>query len=92
MEWVAGKSFLSGGVAVGALAAALFFARFWRTTADRFFLYFALAFAVEAIDRTLLGITSVSQESEPLIYSLRLVSYGLILIAIIDKNRKGYPR
>lgn len=56
------------------------------------FLYFALAFAVEAIDRTLLGITSVSQESEPLIYSLRLVSYGLILIAIIDKNRKGYPR
>lgn len=87
MDLLAAKSFLLGAVAFGCLAASLFFWRFWRVTADRFFLYFALSFGVETVDRTILGLSILSQEQEPLIYSLRLVSYGLILVAIIDKNR-----
>ena len=87
MTWLAAASFLMGGIAIGSLAAALFFWRFWRMTADRFFLYFALSFGVEALDRTILGLSAPLQEQEPLIYSLRLISYGLILVAIIDKNR-----
>jgi Family of unknown function (DUF5985) len=61
--------------------------RFWRTTGDRFFLFFAVALAVEALVRIVLGLGAVSQESEPFIYLLRAVSYGLIIIAVIDKNR-----
>jgi hypothetical protein len=81
------KSFLLGGVALGSLAASMFFWRFWRDTADRFFLFFALSFGVEMAGRTVLGLITLSEETEPLIYSLRLLSYGLILVAIVDKNR-----
>lgn len=88
MNLLAAKSFLLGGVAVGCLAASLFFWRFWRVTSDRFFLYFALSFAVEMLGRTALGLLVPSEETEPIIYSLRLISYGLILVAIIDKNRR----
>lgn len=87
MDELAVKSFLLGGVALGSLAASLFFWRFWRDTADRFFLYFALSFGVEMVGRTVLGLISLPEETEPLIYSLRLLSYGLILVAIVDKNR-----
>ncbi|MCE3224249.1 MAG: putative rane protein [Nitrospira sp.] len=87
MDELALKSFLLGGVALGSLAAFLFFWKFWRDTADRFFLYFALSFGVEMVGRTVLGLISLSEANEPLIYSLRLLSYGLILVAIVDKNR-----
>ena len=36
---------------------------------------------------TSLGLTDVSSEYEPFFYIARLVTFGLILIAIIDKNR-----
>jgi len=92
MDELAVKSFLLGGVALGSLAASLFFWRFWRDTADRFFLYFALSFGVEMIGRTVLGLVSLSEATEPLIYSLRWISYGLILAAIVDKNRAQRQR
>ena len=38
---------LIGGIAVAGIAVALFFLRFWRSTGDRFFLYFALAFVLD---------------------------------------------
>ncbi|MEP7152268.1 MAG: DUF5985 family protein [Nitrospira sp.] len=87
MDVLAAKSFLLGGVALGCLAASLFFWKFWRVTADRFFLFFALSFGVETMGRTVLGLVVLSEETEPLIYSFRLVSYGLIILAIVDKNR-----
>jgi hypothetical protein len=76
-----------GAVAMASLVAALFFLRFWRETHDRFFLLFAVAFLVEALNRAALGMTSVSQEHEPLFYLVRLLAYGLIILAIVDKNR-----
>jgi hypothetical protein len=72
---------------MASLVAALFFLRFWRDTKDRFFLFFAIAFGVDALHRVALGLTSVSQEHEPFFYVVRLVSYGLIIAAIVDKNR-----
>ena len=92
MDVLVVKSFLLGGVALGSLAASLFFWKFWQVTADRFFLFFALSFAVETLGRTVLGLFVLSEETEPLIYSFRLVSYGLILVAIVDKNRTQRQR
>jgi hypothetical protein len=40
------NDFIGGGIMVAALAVALFFVRSWRRTGDRFFLLFALAFAL----------------------------------------------
>ncbi|WP_136418967.1 DUF5985 family protein [Herbaspirillum sp. ST 5-3] len=77
---------LVGAIAMGSLVASLFFLRFWRTSGDRFFLYFSLAFFLEAISRVLLGLSASKSEDMPLYYLIRLVAYGLILLAIIRKN------
>ncbi|HTK26101.1 MAG TPA: DUF5985 family protein [Pyrinomonadaceae bacterium] len=83
------NQFLSGAAAMAAFTIGLFFLRFWKKTHDRFFLYFAVAFTLEGIVRTFLGLDVGSNESEPLFYVVRLVSFVLILVAIIDKNRES---
>jgi uncharacterized membrane protein HdeD (DUF308 family) len=85
------NSVLLGAVAMASFVAALFFLRFWRQTRDSFFLFFAIAFDLDAVMRLLLGLTDVSAEQEPLFYSARLVTFGLIIIAIIHKNRPKQP-
>jgi hypothetical protein len=85
--------FLLGAVAMASLVAAAFFWRFWRQTHDRFFMLFAAAFLLEAINRTTLAaVGSVTEEQEPLFYLVRLFSFVLILIAIVDKNLRGGKR
>jgi uncharacterized membrane protein HdeD (DUF308 family) len=78
---------LLGAIAMANLIIGLFFLRFWRKTQDRFFLFFAVAFSLEGLNRALLGLDYNSNENEPVIYLVRLLSFLLILIAIIDKNR-----
>jgi lipoprotein signal peptidase len=80
-------SFISGAVAMASLVAALFFLRFWRQTRDRFFLLFSLAFGLDAMTRLVLALSDIAGEQEPFYYLARLVMFGLILLAIIDKNR-----
>lgn len=83
------NSLILGAVAMASSIAALFFLRFWRQTRDPLFLLFALAFSVDALTRVALGLGSVSNEQEPLFYLARLVTFALILMAIIHKNRDG---
>lgn len=80
---------LSGAVAMAALTIAVFFLRFWRRTGDRFFLFFSLAFGLQAINRSLQGLQFVASENEPIFYIARLLSFVLILIAIVGKNRSN---
>jgi hypothetical protein len=82
------NSMLLGAIAMACLVVALFFLRFWKQTKERLFLFFAMAFFVEAIGRAMLGALTISAEHEPLIYLVRLGTYVLILIAIVDYNRK----
>lgn len=77
-----------GAIAMANFTASLFFFKFWRHSRDRFFMFFALAFAMEALVRVMLGVIHYSSEQEPLFYLVRLFSYVLIIIAIIDKNRR----
>lgn len=81
-----------GAVAMASSIAALFFLRFWRQTRDTLFLLFSLAFAVDAVTRLALGLGNISRENEPHFYIARLVTFTLILIAIINKNRGGSNR
>jgi hypothetical protein len=78
-----------GAVAMASSIAALFFLRFWRQTRDRLFLLFSLAFGVDALTRLTLGLGDISDEQEPLFYIARLVTFALILLAIVNKNRGG---
>jgi hypothetical protein len=77
---------LLGAIAMASLVAGLFFMRFYKTTNDRFFLCFAIAFWIEAVNRVLLAVANFS-EDVPLLYLIRLAAFSLILFAIIDKNR-----
>lgn len=86
------NSILSGAVAALSMVASLFFLRFWKSTADRFFLYFALAFFIEGCNRILLASVTGSEETTPAYYILRLIAYGLILWAIFEKNRNQNKR
>ena len=85
-------SVLMGATAMASFVAALFFARFWRRTDDVFFLLFALAFGCDAVTRLALGMTKVSAEVEPLFYLARLLTFVLIIAAIVVKNRPTRPR
>ena len=78
---------LQGAVAMASAVAALFFLRFWRQTKDSFFLFFAAAFAIDALARFVLGFAELSEETQPLVYGARLITFGLIIVAIIRKNR-----
>ena len=80
-------SVLMGAVAMASFVATLFFFRFWRQTRDSFFLLFAVAFGIDAATRLLLGLSRISNEIEPMFYLARLVTFALIIIAIIQKNR-----
>lgn len=80
-------TFLMGAVAAGSLFAGLFFFRFWWHTRDRFFLFFAGSFWLEAANRVALVLVEHASEQEPLFYVVRLLAYGLILAAIWQKNR-----
>ena len=81
------KLMLLGALAMASFTISLIFLRFWKTTRDRFFLFFAAAFFIEAVRRVLLGAISHSNEQEPLFYILQLVAFLVIVYAIVDKNR-----
>lgn len=80
--------FLSGMIGAAYLIVGLFFLRFWRNTGDRLFAFFAAAFWILALQRVILAFFDTTVENVAYVYLVRLVAFSLILIAIIDKNRK----
>jgi hypothetical protein len=87
MEIESVKEVLLGAMMMGDLVVGAFFLRYWKVTGDRFFVFFACSFALAALTRALLASYLVNSESEPRIYAIRLLSYVVIIAAIIDKNR-----
>jgi hypothetical protein len=83
------EQLLMGGTAVASAFAGLFFLRFWVRTGDRFFLYFCGSFWIESLHRAAFGLFPDATESNPVAYLLRIAAYGLILLAILHKNRPG---
>jgi hypothetical protein len=87
LESTALKEFLLGALVMGDVVLALFFLHYWRVTRDRFFLFFSWSFVFASVSRLVLAGHLGNDESEPLVYFIRLLSYAIILVAIIDKNR-----
>lgn len=85
------NEFLSGMAAALCLVAGLFFLRFWRKTRDRFFAFFAASFWLMAVHRFVNVILRDTNEHLVAVYSIRLIAFVLILVAIVDKNRAA-PR
>jgi hypothetical protein len=86
------NDFLSGAIMMGNLVLAMFFARFYRRTGDRFFALFATAFVTFSIARVLLTVVDEVNEERAYVYLVRLAAFAIILIAVVDKNRqRGRP-
>jgi hypothetical protein len=82
------EEFLMGAIAMASFVAAVFFLRFWKDTGDRLFAIFSAAFMLLAITRIGLALSSSQLEGHTHWYWARLAAFVLILIAIIDKNRR----
>lgn len=78
---------LLGATAMGFFVAGLFFLRYWRSTGDRFFIYFMVSFWIEAVNRANIALNQAWSEDRPGYYLVRLLAFLLILVAIWDKNR-----
>jgi hypothetical protein len=84
--------FLSGAVALGFAACALFFLRFWKRTREELFLAFSVAFLLLGAGQTILALANIPTEERGSIYLLRLLAFLLILVAIYRKNREADTR
>ena len=60
-----------------------------RRTHDRLFLFFAASFALMLVELIVRDAVRVENDWTPFVYSIRLAAFGMILLAIWDKNRKG---
>jgi hypothetical protein len=97
-QWLG--TFVQGMATMACIVIALFFLQFWRKTADRLFLIFAVAFCLMCVTRVVstslvsAAVASGAAEANVLaaehnsaVYIIRFVAYMLIVGAIVDKNR-----
>lgn len=82
-------AFFAGAACMGFFAIVLFFLRFWRSTRDPLFLFFAAAFFLMLMERLVRSTFSLTNDWAPAVYLLRLAAFVLILVAIYFKNRNG---
>lgn len=80
---------IDGIIVMGYATSGAFFLRFWRATHDRLFLLFAISFFALCIQEVLQSLQPAGSEAIPFNFLLRLASFILIIVAIVDKNLKG---
>ncbi len=80
--------FLHGAITLACFAVGLKFLKFWKISRDRFFLWFSAAFWAFALGWTLRAFGPSSVEHAHYIYLPRLAGFLLIVMAIVDKNRR----
>jgi hypothetical protein len=83
------NDFLSGALMLSFLIATAHFVRFWQRTSDRLFIYFAVAFALLALNQLVLFLMGDEDELRGYVYVLRVSGFILILVGILGKNVSG---
>lgn len=79
---------LSGALIAEYAAIALFFAKFWSKSRDRLFLMFSGVFVVLAVQRLAIAMTQEILEQQAPLYLMRLAAFVVIIVAIVDRNRR----
>jgi Family of unknown function (DUF5985) len=79
--------FLDGASCLACAAVAMIFLRYWGLGDDRLLLLFGLAFVMLAVNRICLAVLDDDGEAGTFVYLARALAFGLILAAIVDKNR-----
>ena len=79
---------ISGAIVMACAVIGVHFIRFWKSSRDPFFLYFAAAFWIQGAQWLYTGLGSAS-EYGAVPYLARLFGYVLIVVAILQKNLAG---
>jgi hypothetical protein len=74
------------------LGAATFFVRFWSSSRDPLFAWFAAAFGLLGFHWAALVGANPAVEARPYFYLIRLVAFVLIIVATVQKNRGSASR
>ena len=85
------EQFLAGAVVMGFAVAGLLFLRYWRRTRERLFLTFSASFFLLALNYAWLAVTQIPVEERSPLFLIRLLAFGLIILAIIQSNRSSEP-
>ena len=80
---------LDGARVFASLVVALCFLRLGRASGDRLYRVFAISFVLLALSSALVGFDLELGEGSMLAFVPRLIAFVLIIIAIIDKNRRA---
>jgi hypothetical protein len=86
------NDFLWGALSMSAWIAGLFFLRFWHITRDRLFAFMSVAFCMLSLNWLCLALLEVAVESRHQVYVIRLLAFVLIVIGVVDKNRRAAQR
>jgi hypothetical protein len=81
--------FLLGIVTALSSIAGVLFMRYWHVSRDRFFLWFAVAFVLLALNWGTVAMTTPATEARHWAYAIRLLAFLLILGGTVDKNRRS---
>lgn len=81
------RPLLHGAMAMGNVVVGLFFLRFYRDRRDVLFLLFGAAFSLFALNNVVLARGDAAAEASIGAYVIRLLGFGLIIAAIVAKNR-----
>jgi hypothetical protein len=80
--------YMNGVLTTLCVVAGLFFIRLWRQAHDRFYMFFAIAFGVMAAQWAIVASGTIGEHALwP--YATRLVAFLVIIVAIVDKNRRA---
>lgn len=78
-----------GAISALAFVAGLFFLRFAVAQRDRFFAWFTAAFWLLGLSWGIHLVLGGPREESPAIYVVRAAAYVMIIVAIIDRNRRA---
>jgi hypothetical protein len=86
------RPFLFGALCMGCALIGIYFLRYWKNSRDPLFVWFSVAFWVMAANWLGLALTDPESESRHTLYLLRLAAFVLIIVGIVNKNRRhGRP-
>jgi hypothetical protein len=85
------NAFMEGAITTAALAVAVFFLRYWKQTADRLFMAFAVAFAFFGASSIALYLAAGHPDGQVWVYALRAATFAALIVAVLDKNLNPRP-
>ena len=79
---------LGSATGTACAVAGLIFLRHWSRTGDRLFAFFSASFFMMALNRAALVVVGEQHEASTFIYVVRACAFLLIIVGIIEKNRR----